>query len=104
MTLQLMGRVERGALLTRGGGNVGDDVYVTGTLGDSAAGIALITERVDGAPGLGRRGAQGTLLSAGAARRARARAALARERRDRRLRRIARRLRAHLRARAAAAR
>jgi thiamine-monophosphate kinase len=51
LTLQLVGRVERGALLTRGGGNLGDDVYVTGTLGDSAAGIALITERVDAAPG-----------------------------------------------------
>ena len=32
-------------MLTRGGGHVGDDIYVTGTLGDSAAGIALITER-----------------------------------------------------------
>ena len=46
VTLQLMGRVERDRMLTRGGGNVGDDIYVTGTLGDSAAGIALITERV----------------------------------------------------------
>jgi thiamine-monophosphate kinase len=45
MTLQLMGTVERAHLLTRGGGHVGDDIYVTGTLGDSAAGIALITER-----------------------------------------------------------
>ncbi len=44
-TLQLMGRVERAGLLTRSGGNLGDDVYVTGTLGDGAAGIALITER-----------------------------------------------------------
>jgi thiamine-monophosphate kinase len=50
-TLQLMGRVERGRVLTRGGGAVGDDVYVTGTLGDSAAGIALVTERVEAAPG-----------------------------------------------------
>jgi thiamine-monophosphate kinase len=47
LTLQLMGRVERSRMLTRSGGNVGDDVYVTGTLGDSAAGIALITERVE---------------------------------------------------------
>jgi thiamine-monophosphate kinase len=45
-TLQLIGRVERERILTRSGGNIGDDVYVTGTLGDSAAGIALIMERV----------------------------------------------------------
>ncbi len=45
LTLQLIGRVERANLLTRGGGHVGDDIYVTGTLGDSAAGIALILER-----------------------------------------------------------
>ena len=45
LTLQLMGSVEPARMLTRGGGHVGDDVYVTGTLGDSAAGIALITER-----------------------------------------------------------
>ena len=45
LTLQLMGDVERAHLLTRGGGHVGDDIYVTGTLGDSAAGIALINER-----------------------------------------------------------
>jgi thiamine-monophosphate kinase len=44
-TLQLMGKVEPGRMLTRSGGNVGDDIYVTGTLGDSAAGIALIQER-----------------------------------------------------------
>ena len=47
LTLQLMGRIEGSRMLTRGGGNVGDDVYVTGTLGDSAAGIALVTERVE---------------------------------------------------------
>lgn len=44
-TLQLMGRVERDRLLTRSGGNVGDDIYVTGSLGDSSAGITLIKER-----------------------------------------------------------
>jgi thiamine-monophosphate kinase len=45
LTLQLMGNVERANMLTRDGGHVGDDIYVTGTLGDSSAGIALITER-----------------------------------------------------------
>ena len=51
LTLQLMGDVERAHMLTRGGGHVGDDIYVTGTLGDSAAGIALITERTAAPPG-----------------------------------------------------
>jgi thiamine-monophosphate kinase len=50
-TLQLMGRVERSAMLTRGGGNLGDDVYVTGSLGDSAAGIALIMEHEEPSQG-----------------------------------------------------
>lgn len=45
-SLQLIGRVARERMLTRAGGNLGDDVYVTGTLGDSAGGITLIKERV----------------------------------------------------------
>jgi thiamine-monophosphate kinase len=45
LTLQLMGTVEPKNMLTRSGGHVGDDIYVTGTLGDSSAGIALILER-----------------------------------------------------------
>jgi thiamine-monophosphate kinase len=45
LTMQLMGTVEPKNLLTRGGGHVGDDIYVTGTLGDSSAGIMLILER-----------------------------------------------------------
>ncbi|HET7609960.1 MAG TPA: thiamine-phosphate kinase [Gammaproteobacteria bacterium] len=45
LTMQLLGTVEPRNMLTRGGGHVGDDVYVTGTLGDSSAGIMLILER-----------------------------------------------------------
>jgi len=45
LTLQLMGKVEPRNMLTRSGGHVGDDIYVTGTLGDSSAGIMLILER-----------------------------------------------------------
>ncbi|HLF10646.1 MAG TPA: thiamine-phosphate kinase, partial [Gammaproteobacteria bacterium] len=47
VTLQLIGRAHPEHLLTRSGGNLGDDVYVTGTLGDSAAGIALLSEHPD---------------------------------------------------------
>jgi thiamine-monophosphate kinase len=47
ITVQLMGRIDGARMLTRAGGKLGDDVYVTGTLGDSAAGVALINERVD---------------------------------------------------------
>ncbi len=43
-TLHLLGSVDADRLLTRGGGHVGDDVYVTGSLGDAAAGLALINE------------------------------------------------------------
>jgi len=43
-TLQLIGSADTEALLTRGGGHVGDDIYVTGSIGDAAAGLALINE------------------------------------------------------------
>ena len=43
-TLHLVGSVEKNGLLTRGDAHVGDDVYVTGSLGDAAAGLALINE------------------------------------------------------------
>jgi thiamine-monophosphate kinase len=42
-TLQLIGRAHGARFLTRGGGRAGDDVYVTGPLGDGAAGLVLST-------------------------------------------------------------
>ena len=42
ITLTVQGLVPQGQALTRSGAQVGDDIYVTGNLGDSAAGLALI--------------------------------------------------------------
>ncbi len=44
VTLQLIGDFDGQAELTRSGGHVGDEVFVTGSLGDAAAGLALIEE------------------------------------------------------------
>ena len=41
-TVQIMGSVDRDTVMTRGGGRIGDEVYVTGTLGDAAAGLAAL--------------------------------------------------------------
>jgi thiamine-monophosphate kinase len=45
VTVQLIGTARGGRFLTRAGGRVGDDVYVTGSLGDAAAGIELLSRR-----------------------------------------------------------
>jgi thiamine-monophosphate kinase len=42
VTVQVMGTVPAGQALTRGGGRIDDDIYVTGSLGDSAGGLAII--------------------------------------------------------------
>lgn len=42
VTVELLGDVERGAFLTRSGAKSGDDLYVTGTPGDAAGGLASI--------------------------------------------------------------
>ncbi len=41
ISVQLLGHVSRGAALLRSGGQAGDSVFVSGTPGDSAAGLAL---------------------------------------------------------------
>jgi thiamine-monophosphate kinase len=45
-TLQLIGTLPAGRALSRGGGQIGDDIYVTGSLGDAAAGLALLQQRL----------------------------------------------------------
>jgi thiamine-monophosphate kinase len=45
ISVQIIGTTTGGRFLTRGGGGIGDDVYVTGTLGDSAAALPLLARR-----------------------------------------------------------
>lgn len=42
LTLTIQGLVPEGRALTRAGARIGDWIYVTGTLGDSAAGLAIL--------------------------------------------------------------
>jgi thiamine-monophosphate kinase len=46
VTVQVLGFVPRGAALTRSGGRPGDAVFVSGTTGDSAAGLMLEQSRL----------------------------------------------------------
>lgn len=48
-TVQVVGSLDGEKVLRRAGGHVGDDIYVTGSLGDSAAGLALLNEGVGAA-------------------------------------------------------
>ena len=50
ITLTVHGFVPDGAALLRGGARAGDAVYVTGTLGDAAAGLRCLEQR-EGVPG-----------------------------------------------------
>ena len=45
LTVTVMGTVPAGSAIKRSGASVGDDIYVTGTLGDAAQGLALSRKR-----------------------------------------------------------
>lgn len=45
-SLTAIGEVKQGTMLRRSGGQLGDDLYVTGTIGDSALGLAVAQGRL----------------------------------------------------------
>ncbi|GJL49462.1 MAG: thiamine-monophosphate kinase [Nitrospirales bacterium] len=45
ISMTIIGKVKAGHALCRGGAKVGDSIYVTGTLGDSGAGLRLLQHR-----------------------------------------------------------
>lgn len=47
LAVQIQGLVPRGKALTRSGARPGDHLFVTGTLGDAGAGLALVQRRLD---------------------------------------------------------
>jgi thiamine-monophosphate kinase len=47
ISIQVMGLVDRGRALLRSGASVHDKIYVTGTLGDAAAGLQTIVNRLE---------------------------------------------------------
>jgi thiamine-monophosphate kinase len=48
ITVHLLGEVRPDAILVRGGANPGEGIYVTGTVGDAAGGLALLQEEASG--------------------------------------------------------
>ncbi|XOV86019.1 MAG: thiamine-phosphate kinase [Pseudomonadota bacterium] len=50
ITITVMGTVPAGAAIPRSGASAGDDVYVSGTLGDAAAGLRLLGSVADDDP------------------------------------------------------
>jgi len=46
LSLTAIGEVEEGAMLPRGGAKPGDAIYVSGTIGDAALGLAVLQDRL----------------------------------------------------------
>ncbi|WP_286828535.1 MULTISPECIES: thiamine-phosphate kinase [Kordiimonas] len=55
LSITAMGTVPSGTMIKRSGAQMGDDVYVSGTLGDAALGLKMVQGRLDASEGLVRR-------------------------------------------------
>jgi len=55
ISVTMLGEAEKGKVITRAGARPGDRIFVTGALGDSAAGLELL------GPGVGRKGSKSAL-------------------------------------------
>jgi thiamine-monophosphate kinase len=53
ISVTALGRIPKGRMVTRGGAQPGDQIFVSGTIGDAALGLALRLGRIAGAQGRG---------------------------------------------------
>ena len=53
ISVTALGRVPKGRMVTRGGARAGDQIFVSGTIGDAALGLALRQGRIAGSEGRG---------------------------------------------------
>jgi len=56
ITVMVLGEIEKGRAIVRSGAHVGEQIYVTGTLGDSRAGLEILRDRKAGKPARGSTG------------------------------------------------
>ncbi len=50
LSLTALGTLPRGRAIRRGGGKIGDSVFVSGTIGDAALGLKILTEGLEAPP------------------------------------------------------
>ncbi len=62
LSITVLGKINHGHSLTRSGAKVTDHIYVTGTLGDSAAGLQLLKHFQESRPGIKKKKSEALLI------------------------------------------